>query len=50
MARNRPRGLGAKRIHVDMTGSGTNSIYLTDSNGHVIWSLRLAEVWLERDC
>ncbi|GJE52810.1 hypothetical protein GOFOIKOB_5884 [Methylobacterium tardum] len=40
----------AKRIHVDMVGTGTNSIYLTDPAGHVIWSLRLGEVWLDRDC
>jgi hypothetical protein len=37
----------AKRIQVDMVGTGTNSIYLTSPNGHVIWSLRLGEVWLE---
>jgi hypothetical protein len=36
----------AKRIHVDMIGSGTNAIYLTGPNGHVIWSLRLNDVWL----
>jgi hypothetical protein len=40
----------AKRIHVDMVGTWTNSIYLTDPAGHVIWSLRLGEVWLDRDC
>jgi hypothetical protein len=40
----------ARRIHVDMVGTGTNSIYLTDPAGHVIWSLRLGEVWLDRDC
>ena len=40
----------AKRIHVDMIGSGTNAIYLTDASGHVIWSLRLGDVWLEPDC
>jgi len=40
----------AKRINVDMVGTGTNSIYLTDPAGHVIWSLRLGEVWLDRDC
>jgi hypothetical protein len=39
----------AKRIHVDMIGSGTNSIYLTGPNGHVIWSLRLGDVWLDPD-
>ena len=37
----------AKRIHVDMIATGTNAIYLTDTNGHVIWSLRLGDVWLE---
>ncbi|MGH1587721.1 hypothetical protein ACRBEV_04380 [Methylobacterium phyllosphaerae] len=42
--------LAAKGIHVDMIATGTNAIYLTGPNGHVIWSLRLAEVWLERDC
>ena len=40
----------AKRIHVDMVATGTNSIYLTDPRGNVIWSLRLGEVWLDRDC
>jgi hypothetical protein len=40
----------AKRIHVDMIGSGTNAIYLTDPSGHVIWALRLGDVWLDRDC
>lgn len=40
----------AKRIHVDMIGTGTNSIYLTDPAGHVIWSLSLGDVWLDRDC
>lgn len=40
----------AKRIHVDMIGTGTNSIYLTDPAGYVIWSLRLGEVWLDLDC
>ena len=37
----------AKRIHVDMVGTSTNSIYLIDPAGHVIWSLRLGEVWLD---
>lgn len=40
----------AKRIDVDMVGTGTNAIYLTDPAGHVIWSLRLGEIWLDRDC
>jgi hypothetical protein len=40
----------ARQIHVDMVGTWTNSIYLTDPAGHVIWSLRLGEVWLNRDC
>lgn len=33
-----------------MVGSDPNSIYLTDSNSYVIWSLRLGEVCLQRDC
>lgn len=37
----------AKRMHVDMVGLDANSIYLTDPGGHVIWSLRLGDVWLE---
>jgi hypothetical protein len=32
-----------------MIGSGTNAIYLTGPNGHVIWSLRLGDVWLDPD-
>jgi parvulin-like peptidyl-prolyl isomerase len=40
----------ARQIHVDMIGTWTNSIYLTDPSGHVIWSLRLGEVWLDRNC
>jgi len=36
----------AKRIPIDMIGSGTNAIYLINPNGHVIWSLRLGERWL----
>jgi hypothetical protein len=51
MARNADEAIEvAKRIHVDMVGTGTNSIYLTDPAGHVIWSLRLGELWLDRDC
>lgn len=51
MARDADEAIkAAKRIHVDMVGTGTNSIYLTSPNGHVIWSLRLGEVWLDRDC
>jgi hypothetical protein len=40
--------LAAKRIPVDMVGTGTNAIYLLDPIGHVIWSLRLGDVWLEQ--
>jgi hypothetical protein len=48
MAKNAAAAIdAAKRIHVDMVGTGTNSIYLTDAAGHVIWSLRLGEVWLD---
>jgi hypothetical protein len=36
----------AKRIPVEMIGTGTNAIYLLDPIGHVIWSLRLGDVWL----
>jgi hypothetical protein len=31
-----------------MAGTGANAIYLTDAKGHVIWSLRLGDVWLEQ--
>ncbi|WP_408902966.1 hypothetical protein [Methylobacterium radiotolerans] len=41
--------LAAKRIHVDMIGTGTNAIYLLDPIGHVIWSLRMGDVWLDPD-
>lgn len=41
--------LAAKRIHVDMIGSGTNAIYLIDAKGRLIWSLRLGDVWLVQD-
>ncbi|MGH1572073.1 hypothetical protein ACRAWG_17015 [Methylobacterium sp. P31] len=48
MARNGAEAIeAAKRIHVDMIGSDANSIYLTEPSGHVIWSLRLGDVWLE---
>ncbi|MGH1592391.1 hypothetical protein ACRBEV_33270 (plasmid) [Methylobacterium phyllosphaerae] len=40
----------AKGIHVDMLGLDANSIYLSDASGRVIWSLRLGDVWLGRDC
>ena len=51
MARDADEAIAAaKRIHVDMIDTGTNSIYLLDPAGHVIWSLRLGEVWLDRDC
>lgn len=40
----------AKRIHVDMIGLDANALYLTGPSGHVIWSLRLGDIWLERDC
>lgn len=47
MAKNAAAAIdAAKRIHVDMVGTGTNAIYLTDPAGHVIWALRLGEVWL----
>jgi hypothetical protein len=50
MARDAAEAIGAaKRIHVDMIGSGTNAIYLTGPNGHVIWSLRLGDIWLDPD-
>ena len=39
----------AKRIDVDMVGTWTNSVYVTDPAGHVVWSLRLGEVWRDRD-
>jgi hypothetical protein len=39
----------AKRIHVDMIGSDANAIYLAAPNGHVIWSLRLGDVWQAQD-
>ncbi|MGH1592330.1 hypothetical protein ACRBEV_32930 (plasmid) [Methylobacterium phyllosphaerae] len=51
MARDTAEAIeAAKQIHVDMIGTRTNSIYLTDPAGHVIWSLVLGEVWLDRDC
>jgi hypothetical protein len=36
----------AKHIRVDMISSDANAIFLTGPNGHVIWSLRLGDVWL----
>jgi len=50
MARNAEEAIrAAKQIPVDMVGTWTNSIYLTDPGGHVIWSLRLGESWLDRN-
>jgi hypothetical protein len=47
MARDAAEAIeAAKRIHVDMIGTDANAIYLTGPNGHVIWSLRLGDVWL----
>ena len=47
MARDAAEAIEAtKRIHVDMIGTDANAIYLTGPNGHVIWSLRLGDVWL----
>jgi len=34
----------AKDVNVDLVGLRANAIYLVDSNGHVVWSLRLADV------
>lgn len=36
----------AKNIDADMLGMNANSVYLTDASGHVIWSLRLGDVWV----
>jgi hypothetical protein len=35
----------ARGTHVDMIGLDANVIYVTDANGHVLWSLRLGDVW-----
>ncbi|MGH1574806.1 hypothetical protein ACRAWG_34390 [Methylobacterium sp. P31] len=35
----------ARRIHVDMIGLDANVIYVADADGHVLWSLRLVDVW-----
>lgn len=34
----------AKNVAVDMIGLEANAIYLVDPEGHVVWSLRLADV------
>lgn len=34
----------AKDIDVDMVGLRANAIYLVGPDGHVVWSLRLADV------
>ncbi|MHB2211582.1 hypothetical protein [Methylobacterium sp. CM6257] len=47
IARNAAEAIeAAKRIRVDMISSDANAIFLTGPNGHVIWSLRLGDVWL----
>lgn len=34
----------AKTIDLDMTQLRANALYLLDTSGHVVWSLRLADV------
>ena len=34
----------AKNVDVDMIGLRGNAIYLVDPSGHIVWSLRLADV------
>jgi hypothetical protein len=33
----------AKSLEMDMTGLRANALYLVDENGHVAWSLRMAD-------
>ena len=33
----------AKAVDLDMTGLKANALYLVDSEGHVVWSLRIAD-------
>lgn len=34
----------ARAIDVDMVGLRANAVYLVDPDGHVLWSLRLADI------
>ena len=34
----------AKAVELDMAGLKANALYLVDPEGHVVWSLRLADV------
>jgi len=34
----------AKNVNIDMIGLQANAIYLLDPGGHIVWSIRLADV------
>lgn len=38
----------AKGVNVDMIGLRANAIYLVDPNGHIVWSLRSADILIDK--